>query len=127
MVTNNTGTMPLEGMEHLAVGLRKITCECGCGSEFYQAKVGRARKYLDDKHKAAAQRARKASNAQRPLIGDTIKEILDYLDGVYDADSAIEYLSHNERTALVAMHEMTSVPRSMLCKGLNELFERYCR
>lgn len=114
----------LLGFEEMHVGLRELTCECGCGQTFFQTKVGRARKYVDSKHKAQAYRTNKTKQANKPLIGDTIKELLDYLDSVYEIEHSLEWLSASEIDALHALHAVQN--RATLASGINELYKRYC-
>lgn len=64
MLTNEASAV-LPGMEDINIGLREVECECGCGTRFLQAKVGRVRKYLDNSHKAYAYRTRKTKAAKR--------------------------------------------------------------
>lgn len=126
MVAENS-TMTFPQMADMHVGLRKIVCECGCGTEFHQPAIGRARKYLNDSHKSAASRKRKAESANKPLIGDTVKELLDYLDTVFEVEHSLEWLDADERYALEQMAQIRLETRAAFCAGLNGLFERYCR
>lgn len=114
-----------EEMKDLHTDLRECVCECGCGKHFFQKRVGRVRKYVDNSHKAQAARNRKSVEKQaKPLIGDTVKELLDYLDNVFEAETSLEWLTENERSALAELH--ASDNREQLRLGLNELFMRYC-
>lgn len=63
MVTN-THQLVIEGMEGLLTDLREVVCDCGCGETFYQKRVGRVRKYVNEKHKRAAAARRKANDAE---------------------------------------------------------------
>jgi len=124
MVTNVHAPV-LPGMEGVHTDLRECVCECGCGETFFQRRVGRVRKYIDNTHKSrAATERKKAGKTAKPLIGDTVKELLDYLDSVFEVEHSLEWLSDNERGALAELH--SSDNREMLRVGLNELFMRYC-
>lgn len=67
----------LPGFEELHVGLRQCVCECGCGETFFQSKVGRVRKYMNDAHKRKAYRNKGAVMAQNVVLEiDQLKELL---------------------------------------------------
>lgn len=126
MVLTNVHQAVFETMRDMHTDLRECVCECGCGETFFQKRVGRVRKYLDNSHKSKAYTERKKSNnANKPLIGDTIKELLDYLDSVFEVESSLEWLSTNERECLAELS--VSDNREAIRAGLNELFVRYCR
>lgn len=122
---NTIHSQVLPGFEAMNIDLRECKCECGCGETFYQKRVGRVRKYIDKTHKSKAAAARKIQDkANKPLIGDTVKELLDYLDSVFEVEHSLEWLTDYERGALAEMH--ASDKRETLRLGLNELFMRYC-
>lgn len=120
---NEVYQAPLEGLEGMHQDLRQCVCECGCGTVFYQKRIGRVRKYLDKTHKAKAHKVSKT----KPLIGDTVKEILLYIDGTY-AKNVTELLWLEPRTAavLAALYE-SKIDRDALAHALNTLFSEYCK
>jgi hypothetical protein len=123
---NDVYQAPRFGLEDMHQDLRQCTCECGCGEAFYQKRIGRVRKYMNNSHKAAAYRNQKADKASKPLIGDTVKELLDYMDGVIDVEHSLDWLDADERYAIQALATLPKETRIALCAGLNGLFGRYC-
>lgn len=124
-ISTNQEVLPT--LEDMHVGLRQITCECGCGQMFFQAQVGRVRKYIDSKHKAAAYRAKRAESGNKPSLGDTVRELLDYMDSVFEVEHSLEWLDHDEVYALTILASAKPETRVALCNGLDALYERYCK
>lgn len=65
----------LPGMEDLHVGLRQVTCECGCGEIFWQTRVGRVRKYVNRSHKERAYRANKQAARDAEISPDELAQL----------------------------------------------------
>lgn len=64
------------------VEFREIMCKCGCGTQFYQPRVGRARQYLNNQHKEKAYRQKAKEAKER---GDELMAFAEWMGGVADA------------------------------------------
>lgn len=117
MVTNNY-TEVLPGLEDMHVGLREITCECGCGETFFQTKVGRVKKYINAKHKAAAYRAVK-SRTKTP-IGEAIRELFIYSEQADHSEGyALRFLPKEAQIAIAMIADTGSI--DLICEGLSQI------
>lgn len=120
-ISTNQAVLPT--LEAMHVGLRQIECECGCGETFWQAQVGRVRKYVNSKHKAAAYRAKRQSKADKPLMGTLVKELLLFLSQEYDFDKGLAWMTDAENTVLKALYTVGSADE--VEAALNSWHEKY--
>lgn len=124
---NEIHSQVLPGFEGMHTDLRECKCECGCGETFFQRRVGRVRKYIDKTHKSrAAANRKKSASAPKSLIGDTVKELLDYLTEVYvPSPDSLSWLDVNTADVLLEVFN-AEIGHQRVADALNDLFARYC-